>query len=129
MSAATDLRVHHVAGRSGEEGAEVFHDFVQQSRPRFARGDEGAPLLPSIDARRVFDIVLVTLSWRWARALARWVGTDRLQPQLRWLVLAALAAPLWPAYHLGFELRPPDAAPLESTFLAIAASEAAADAA
>src|SRR5689334_20334120 len=88
-------------------------------RAYFARGDERVPLLPPIDARRVFDAVLVALSWRWARTLSRWIGTERLQPQLRWLVLLAIAAPLWPVYFLGFELRPAPAAPLE-TALAIA---------
>jgi multicomponent K+:H+ antiporter subunit A len=81
-------------------------------RPYFARGDQHTPLLPPIDGRRVFDAVLVALSWRWARTLARWVGTERLQPQLRWLVLLAIAAPLWPVYFLGFELRPAADAPV-----------------
>ncbi|HSV19322.1 MAG TPA: monovalent cation/H+ antiporter subunit A [Casimicrobiaceae bacterium] len=67
----------------------------------FARAGEGAPLLPNVNVRRVFDVVLVALSWRWARTLLRWMGTERLQPQLRWLVLLAVTAPLWPVYHLG----------------------------
>ncbi len=87
-------------------------------RSYFARGEERTPLLPPIDARRVFDAVLVAVSWRWARTLSRWIGTERLQPQLRWLVLLAIAAPLWPVYFLGFELRPVVAAPFE-TALAI----------
>ena len=82
-------------------------------RTHFARGDERTPFLPPIDARRVFDIALVTLSWRWARTLARWFGTDRLQPQLRWLVLLAIAAPLWPVYHFGLDLRGPAVTPLD----------------
>ena len=88
-------------------------------RARFARGDKRTPFLPSIDARRVFDVVLVTLSWRWARTLAGWFGTERLQPQLRWLVLLAIAAPLWPVYHFGLDLRGPAATPLDPA-LAIA---------
>ncbi|HEX6005407.1 MAG TPA: monovalent cation/H+ antiporter subunit A [Burkholderiales bacterium] len=88
-------------------------------RRHFARGDERTPFLPSIDARRVFDIVLVTLSWRWARTLAGWFGTERLQPQLRWLVLLAIAAPLWPIYHFGLGLRDPAGTPLDAP-LAIA---------
>jgi multicomponent K+:H+ antiporter subunit A len=88
-------------------------------RRRFARGDERTPFLPSIDARRVFDVVLVTLSWRWARKLAGSVGTERLQPQLRWLVLLAIAAPLWPVYHFGLDLRGPASTPLDPA-LAIA---------
>ena len=88
---------------------------VRRAAPRTSRaGDERTPLLPPIDARRVFDAVLVALSWRWARTLLRWLGTERLQPQLRWLVLLAIAAPLWPVYHLGLELRPPVASAARS---------------
>ena len=55
----------------------------------FARGVDGdAARCRRIDARRVFDAVLVALSWRWARALVRLLGTRRLQPQLRWIVAA-----------------------------------------
>jgi len=88
-------------------------------RPYFARGDERTPFLPPIDGRRVFDAVLVALSWRWARTLSHWLGSERLQPQLRWLVLLAIAAPLWPVYFLGFELSPPPLA-LPAIPLAIA---------
>ena len=61
-----------------------------------ARGEERTPLLPAIDARAIFDRVLLVVSWRWARWVERLFGTQRLQPQLRWLVLAALVAGLWP---------------------------------
>ena len=74
-------------------------------RPYFARSEGRVPFLPPIDARRVFDAVLVAVSWRWARALMGWFGTDRLQPQLRWAVLLAIAAALWPVYYLGLDLR------------------------
>ena len=76
----------------------------------YARNVEGTPFLPKIDARRVFDAVLVALSWRWARASMRWISTDRLQPQLRWVVVLAIAAPLWPVHYFGLDLHaPPDA--------------------
>jgi multicomponent K+:H+ antiporter subunit A len=81
-------------------------------RGHFARNDETTPLLPAIDARRVFDAVLVTMSWRWARTLMRSLGTERLQPQLRWVVLLAIGAALWPVYHLGLEFGA-TAAPLD----------------
>ena len=82
-------------------------------RRRLDAGDERAPLLPPIDGGRLFDALLVIVSWRWARTLARWVGTERLQPQLRWLVLAAIAAPLWPVYHFGLDLHARVATPLD----------------
>ena len=66
-------------------------------------GKDGVPLLPRIDARRLFDRVLVTLSWRWARGLEAFLGTRRLQPQLRWLVAMVIVAALWPLYRHGFE--------------------------
>src|SRR5688572_16136162 len=88
-------------------------------RGHFARGVESAPLLPSIDVRRVFDAVLVALSWRLARALERWSGTRRLQAQLRWIVVLPVAGALWAAYALGVGFGALPSAPFE-TALAIA---------
>jgi multicomponent K+:H+ antiporter subunit A len=88
-------------------------------RRYFAKGVEAAPLVPSIDVRRVFDTVLVALSWRLARALERRLGTRRLQAQLRWIVVLPVAAAVWTAYALGVGFGPLPAAPFE-TALAIA---------
>jgi multicomponent K+:H+ antiporter subunit A len=66
-----------------------------------ARGIDGIPLLPPVDGRSVFERVMVTLSWRWARSLERLLGTRRLQPQLRWMALATIAAAAWPLYGRG----------------------------
>jgi multicomponent K+:H+ antiporter subunit A len=82
-------------------------------RGYFARGEDGTPFLPNIDTRRVFDVLLVMISWRWARALLRWLATERLQPQLRWVVLLAIGAALWPVYHLGLDLGTRVATPLD----------------
>ena len=70
-------------------------------RRYLARGSDGPPLLPPIDSRRVFDRILVTVSLRWARALERILGTQRLQPQLRWIVALTCAAAAWPLYQHG----------------------------
>ena len=43
---------------------------------------EGPPLLRRINGKRIFDWVLVTLSWRLARWLEGNLGTRHLQPQL-----------------------------------------------
>jgi multicomponent K+:H+ antiporter subunit A len=67
------------------------------------RGEERVPLIPSIDARSIFDRVLVTISWRWARTLEALAGTRRLQPQLRWLVAIAILAAFWPIHQRGLE--------------------------
>ncbi|MCI3953660.1 MAG: putative NADH:ubiquinone oxidoreductase subunit 5, chain, partial [Burkholderiales bacterium] len=68
-----------------------------------AQGTERTPLLPPIDGRRLFERVLVAISLHWARALVSLLGTRRLQPQLRWVLLAALAAALWRLYPRGLE--------------------------
>jgi len=57
------------------------------------KGIEGAPLIRSLEGRRIFERTMVFLSWRLARFLERLLGTRRLQPQLRLvLCMAALAA-------------------------------------
>jgi len=73
-------------------------------RNYLARGDDEPPLLPRIDGRRVFDRVLVAVSWRFARFMDRRFGTRKLQPQLRLLVVIAIAAAAWPAYRRGLDV-------------------------
>ncbi len=70
------------------------------------RGVEKIPLFPPVDGRRIFDRVLVALSWRWARGLDALLGTRRLQPQLRWAIAAALLAGLWPIWQRGLQWGP-----------------------
>jgi len=66
-----------------------------------ARGRDTTPLLPAVEGGRVFDLVLVTVSWRWARVVLQALATRRLQPQLRWVIVAALIAACWPTLHRG----------------------------
>ena len=47
-----------------------------------ATGAEGAPFLRRFKGQRIFENVIVTVSWKWARALERLLGTRNLQPQL-----------------------------------------------
>ena len=68
-------------------------------------GVEGPPLLRRLNAPRIFEAVLVTVSWRWARTLEGWVETRRLQPQMRLLVGAALLAGVAPIATHGFGSR------------------------
>jgi multicomponent K+:H+ antiporter subunit A len=68
-----------------------------------AKGIDGPPLVRRLKGQRIFERVLVTLSWKWARSLERLFGTKRLQPQLRLLVAFAVIAALWPLYRHGFE--------------------------
>jgi multicomponent K+:H+ antiporter subunit A len=62
---------------------------------------DGPPLLRHIKGQRIFERVLVTLSWRVARRLEGFLGTDRLQPQLQLLVCAALLVAAVPLYTRG----------------------------
>ncbi|MBZ6078450.1 monovalent cation/H+ antiporter subunit A [Microvirga puerhi] len=68
-----------------------------------AKGLDGSPLVRRLKGQRLFEQVLVTLSWKWARSLDRLFGTQRLQPQLRLLVAFAVIAALWPLYRHGLE--------------------------
>ncbi|MDD9709488.1 monovalent cation/H+ antiporter subunit A [Seohaeicola sp. SP36] len=61
---------------------------------RIAAGPEGPPLLHRLRAQRVFEKLLLELSWRAPRALHRLMGTERLQPQLRLIVLLTIGAGL-----------------------------------
>ena len=90
-----------------------------------ARGEERTPLLPAIDTRAIFDRVLLVVSWRWARWVERLFGTQRLQPQLRWLVLAALVAALWPVLHRGLEFGALPWSPVDPALAVVAALGAA----
>jgi multicomponent K+:H+ antiporter subunit A len=62
---------------------------------------EGPPLLRHIKGQRIFDSVLVAVSWQLARRLEQLLGTRRLQPQLRLLICAALLVGLAPMFTRG----------------------------
>ena len=59
---------------------------------RIAAGPEGPPLLHRVRAQRVFDWMMLVGTWQLPRVLYRLLGTQRLQSQIRILVLAAVAA-------------------------------------
>jgi len=77
---------------------------------------EGPPLLGRINGRRIFDWVLVTLSWRLARWLANNLGTRHLQPQLRLLAGVAFVAALLPLYARGLSLTGPSGREFDPVF-------------
>jgi multicomponent K+:H+ antiporter subunit A len=75
-------------------GTALYFLFAAQ----ISKGPEGPPLLHRIRAQRIFEWLLLSLSWKWPRVAHRFFGTERLQPQLRLIVLlslAAAAATLW----------------------------------
>ncbi|HET7413530.1 MAG TPA: monovalent cation/H+ antiporter subunit A, partial [Pararhizobium sp.] len=73
-------------------------------RHYLAHCEEGAPWFRRLRGQRIFERALVTLSWRWARLMESYLGTRRLQPQLRILVLVAFIAALLP--FLGLAVGP-----------------------
>ncbi|WP_320200968.1 monovalent cation/H+ antiporter subunit A [Agrobacterium sp. rho-13.3] len=58
----------------------------------FSRCDDGPPFFRHLRGQRIFERIIVTVSWKWARWLESTLGTRRLQPQLRMLILVALIA-------------------------------------
>jgi multicomponent K+:H+ antiporter subunit A len=62
---------------------------------------EGPPVLRHLKGKRIFDWVLVVLSWKLARWLEGILGTRRLQPQLQLLVGLAFIAALTALYGRG----------------------------
>jgi multicomponent K+:H+ antiporter subunit A len=82
-----------------------------------AKGIEGAPLFRRLKGQRIFEQVLVTVSWKWARSFERLFGTQRLQPQLRLLVAFAALAALWPLYRHGLEAGPRPGAAVDPAFV------------
>lgn len=56
------------------------------------RGIEGPPLIRNLRGQRIFERVLTTVSWKWAKTLERHLGTRRLQPQLALMIVFAIAA-------------------------------------
>ncbi len=57
---------------------------------------EGPPLIRELVGPRIFERILLLVTVKWAKALERFFGTRRLQPQLALLVGAAILAGAWP---------------------------------
>jgi multicomponent K+:H+ antiporter subunit A len=81
--------------------------------------NEGPPLLRHIRGQRIFDYMLVTISWRIARGLENLLGTHRLQPQLQLLVCAALFVGLAPLYARGAPMQLSAPAAFEFAFVMV----------
>ncbi|MGC4407797.1 MULTISPECIES: monovalent cation/H+ antiporter subunit A [Rhizobium] len=75
-------------------------------RDYLSRSEDGPPYLRRLRGQRLFERVLVTVSWRWARLAESRLGTRNLQPQLRWIVVSGFVAAALPLYFSGFERRP-----------------------
>lgn len=88
-------------------------------RRYLAQCEPDPPGLRSLKGQRIFERLLVTVSWRWARWVETNLGTRRLQPQLRVLVAAALLAGSWPILTSGLSLDLPDVASFDPIFAMI----------
>ncbi|TCL74922.1 multisubunit potassium/proton antiporter PhaA subunit /multisubunit potassium/proton antiporter PhaB subunit [Rhizobium sp. BK251] len=77
----------------------LFKDYL-------ARCEDGPPLIRRLKGQRIFERVIVEVSWRWARMAEQRLGTRSLQPQLRWVVVTGFMAGLLPLYLSGFQPRP-----------------------
>jgi len=60
-----------------------------------------APVFGRLNGQRIFERVMVAVSWRWARIVEDVFGTRRFQPQMRLLVCAAVAAGAFPLFVYG----------------------------
>ncbi|TCL91770.1 multisubunit potassium/proton antiporter PhaA subunit /multisubunit potassium/proton antiporter PhaB subunit [Rhizobium sp. PP-WC-2G-219] len=65
-------------------------------RPYLATSVEGPPYFRRLQGQRIFERILVTISWKWARMVEMKAGTRRLQPQMRILIFAAIVATATP---------------------------------
>ena len=81
-------------------------------RRRLAHADEEGAF-PRLDGRAIFDRMVTFLTWRAARTLERVLGTHRLQPQLWWLLGAAIFAAALPVALRGLAAGPLGATPVD----------------
>ena len=72
-------------------------------RPYFRLGLDGPPLIRLLKRRRIFERAVAILSWRWARGMESFLGTRRLQPQVRLVICVAFVAAVWPILSQGLE--------------------------
>ncbi len=82
----------------------------------FSRCEDGPPVFRHLRGQRIFERILVTLSWKWARWLESTLGTRRLQPQLRMLILVALIAGFSPLAASQFSLTLPSVTSFDPIF-------------
>lgn len=82
----------------------------------FSRCEDGSPVFRHLRGQRIFERILVTLSWKWARWLESTLGTRRLQPQLRMLILVALIAGFSPLAASQFSLTLPSVTSFDPIF-------------
>lgn len=70
-------------------------------RNYFQACGDGPPFFRHFKGQRIFERILVTISWKWARWAERVLGTRRLQTQIRWMILAPIAAAIAAVWSVG----------------------------
>lgn len=75
-----------------------------------ARCEDGPPGIRHFRGQRIFERLLITISWRWARWMEEFFGTHRLQSQLCLVVFIAFAAGCWPFMVADFDFALPEVA-------------------
>ncbi len=70
-------------------------------QPYLKTSEEGPPFFRRFKGQRIFERILVAVSWRGARFVENMLATRRLQPQLRLVVLAAILAGVWAMWGAG----------------------------
>lgn len=83
--------------------------------------EEGPPYFRRLKGQRIFERIVVTVSWRWARFIEQRLGTRRLQMQLRLMVGAALLAAIATLVAGGFSLPSPEWAGVDPTYAGLCA--------
>ncbi len=84
-----------------------------------AHAEDGPPILRHLRGQRIFERILVTVSWKWARWLEANLGTRRLQPQLRLVAGISFLSAFVPLYISGFEARLPPLSGVDPAFAMI----------
>ncbi|EYD74224.1 Na(+) H(+) antiporter subunit A, Na(+) H(+) antiporter subunit B [Rubellimicrobium mesophilum DSM 19309] len=83
-------------------GAALYLGFAD----RIAQGPEGPPLIHRLQAQRLYERFMLAATWTGPRRLLRVVAPDRLQPQLRLIVLLAIAGTAYMTWgRVGIEPR------------------------
>jgi multicomponent K+:H+ antiporter subunit A len=80
---------------------------------------ESPPLFGRIQGQRVFERVTVAISWRGARLVEGILGTRRLQPQMRLLAVAAIAAAAIPLFASGLAFGSYRGGPVDVAFVGL----------
>ncbi|QRM57340.1 monovalent cation/H+ antiporter subunit A [Sinorhizobium sp. BG8] len=90
----------------------VFNDYL-------ARCEDGPPYFRHLMGQRIFERILVTVSWKWARWMESHFGTRHLQPQMRLVAAAGFLAGFVPLFFAGFHSELPPLSTVDPVFAVV----------